>query len=571
MSSSSSDIRVVVGIDFGTTYSGYAYAHKSNPNEIKAQDSFKGHFVHGIYKTPTVIRYDDDSYTNVNSWGFPALEGRPDKRRSPSHPSTSRPIELFKLLLLGSVLTDKPFIPDKLDYKKVISDYLKELRKDVKKTIESHWLLDFHENIMIVLTVPAEFNDNAISILRECALNAELIKEKDSGNLIFTTEPEAAAIHSMDSLKKEHKLKPGDSFMIVDCGGGTVDLTTRELTEDDKLLEITERSGDFCGSCCIDKEFVEFLGKNIGKGAIDNLKENRYTDLQYLVQEFCARAKIPFTGQSESFETFDIDLDEKEYKVIKECIEDDKKKDELAGKEWMIEVKFEDVKKMFDPIIERIFTLIRGQLGQLKRRSKKVSVILLVGGFGGSKYLQSRIKNEFTTEVSDISVSTEPIVAIMKGAVKYGLEEEIVKSRILKWTYGTDVVRKWQPTDPLSQKLPNGCIKVFEILAERGKQVSLSDKVIRYFKPYSIQRKMGFNMYVTSSNSAEYFNDSEIKLLREWEIKMNSSSSLDDYDEDDDIDIISLSLGFGQVEICATAENSKTGDKHEVTFKQDFA
>ncbi|RHZ72284.1 hypothetical protein Glove_243g81 [Diversispora epigaea] len=565
MSSSSSDVRVVVGIDFGTTYSGYAYAHKSNPNEIIAQDSCRGHLVHGIYKIPTVISYDDDSYTNVNSWGFSALAAF-EERRSPS---TSKPIELFKLLLLGNVLTDKLSIPDKLDYKKVTSDYLKELCKDVKKTIESHWrLLDFYENVMIVLTVPAEFNDNAISILRECAFNAELIKEKDSRNLIFTTEPEAAAIHSMYSLKKEHNLKPGDSFMIVDCGGGTVDLTTRELTEDDKLLEITERSGDFCGSCFIDKEFVEFLGKNIGKDAIDNLRENRYTNLQYLVQEFSDHAKIPFTGQSESFETFNIDL-EYEYKVIKEYIEDEKKKGELDEKEWMIEVKFDDVKKMFDPIIERIFKLIRGQLEQLKRCNKKVSVILLVGGFGGSKYLQARIKDEFTTEVSGISVSTQPIVAIMKGAVKYGLEKKIVKSRILKWTYGTDVVRKWQPTDPLSQKLPNGYIKVFEILAKRGKQVSLSDKVIKYFKPYSIQRKMGFNMYVTLSNSAEYFNNnSEIKLLREWEIKMNSSSGLDDYDEDDDV--ISLSLGFGQVEICATAENSKTGDKHEVTFKQDF-
>ncbi|CAB5391023.1 unnamed protein product [Rhizophagus irregularis] len=51
------DIRVVVSIDFGTTYSGYAYAHKSNPNEIIVQENWEG--LEGHYKTPTVIKYDE--------------------------------------------------------------------------------------------------------------------------------------------------------------------------------------------------------------------------------------------------------------------------------------------------------------------------------------------------------------------------------------------------------------------------------------------------------------------------------------------------------------------------------
>ena len=33
--------------------------------------------------------------------------------------------------------------------------------------------------------------------------------------------------------------------MIVDCGGGTVDLTTRKLINENQLDEITERIGDF--------------------------------------------------------------------------------------------------------------------------------------------------------------------------------------------------------------------------------------------------------------------------------------------------------------------------------------
>src|SRR2546429_5067066 len=100
----------------------------------------------------------------------------------------------------------------------------------------------------------------------------------------------------MERSLKEHNLKaPGTTFMIVDCGGGTVDLTTRKLLDKRQLGEITERAGDYCGSTFIDKAFIKYLEKKLGKSAIDLLKENHYGQLQYMVQEFCENAKLPFT------------------------------------------------------------------------------------------------------------------------------------------------------------------------------------------------------------------------------------------------------------------------------------
>src|SRR5438034_304034 len=199
--------------------------------------------------------------------------------------------------------------------------------------------------------------------------------------------------------------------MVVDCGGGTVDLTTRELLDDDKLSEITERTGDNCGSCYIDRAFIEFLGGKIGSSAIDILKENHYVNLQYIVQDFCINAKTRFTGQEEEFEPYYLNLDE--YEPIKQYIVGEEKEN-LEKDEWMIEAKFDDIRKMFDPVIERIFTLIRGQLEQLKRREKKIGIMLLVGGFSESVYLQDRIRKEFS-ELPDISVPTSPVTSIMKG------------------------------------------------------------------------------------------------------------------------------------------------------------
>ncbi|CAI2191529.1 18488_t:CDS:2, partial [Funneliformis geosporum] len=488
-----------------------------SPNIIIANDTSNASL--GIFKTPTVIKYDD-SYDKVESWGFPALAKKPKKPYTTSTPS----LKWFKLHLLG-----KSLLPVGLDFKKVISDYLEKLGEDIKSSLKTHWdFLDFDKQVVVVLTVPAEFDDNAIDIM-----------------------PEAAAIHSMDNLIKEHNFGPGDLLMMVDCGGGTVDLTTR----DDELNEITVRTGDDCGSYKIDQAFIELLGHKVGKTAMDLFEKNYNSYLQYMVQEFCRKAKLRFTENPEDFPTFELDLEEYEplIKYIKGEEEEKLKKDD-----WLIEIEYDDVKKMVDPVVNEIFKLIRGQLEQLKRLEKKISILLLVGGFGESKYLQNRIKQEFSKEeVPKFFVDKQPIVSIMKGAVKYGLTR-IIKKRVLKWDYGTIAVRKWKPTDPLELKLPNGYIKVFEKLAESGKQVLMGEEVTRCLKPYSLsQQKMNIDMYTPVSDDAKYLRD--VKLLRKWEVNL---TELDNYEDDN---TIKFTLKF-DVEMSATAKN-KEGIEQHVTFK----
>ena len=84
----------------------------------------------------------------------------------------------------------------------------------------------------------------------------------------------------------------------------------------------------------------------------------------------------------------------------------------MEDEEWTVELTFDDVKAMFDPVIGRIIRLIRSQLDS----SNNISLILLVGGFSESKYLQERIQHEFRHELkSKICIPQQPITAIEKG------------------------------------------------------------------------------------------------------------------------------------------------------------
>ncbi|CAI2179278.1 13254_t:CDS:2 [Funneliformis geosporum] len=548
MSEEFNDIRIVLAIDFGTTYSGYAYAHVASPDRILVKDDWDG--VEGRLKLPTVIKYKENSYDSIELWGYRALARRPSKKEK-ANPKSSKPVERFKLHLSKS-LKEKPFLPDNLNYKKVITDYLNKLCESIKETLSLVFPeVDLHSNVLIVLTVPAEFVDNEIIIMRECAFNAGFLKEKSSNNLRFTTEPEAAAIDCLNSIVKEqNNLNPGDSFMIVDCGGDTVNITTRELLEDDKLTERTVRGGDYCGSTFVDQEFLKFIGKKTGPFAIEQMKEHHYDQLQYIVQEFCRLAKYKFTGEETGFEPFELDFDE--IPVIKQYIKGEER-EKLEISYWFIEIDFEEVKEMFDPVIERIINLIKGQLDQIEN---DCSAMFLVGGFSESKYLQARIKSEFLEVFPSISAPILPITAVLKGAVLYGLRESTVATRKLTQTYGTDIVRRWQPNDPFS---PNGYVSAFETLAKLGDLVTENYKVIKKFQPFSLlQREISFNMYATKKENAKYCNDDGVTLLRAWVIELPENENFDDI-------TIVFTLTFN-VEIIATAVNQNTGEKYQINF-----
>ena len=113
----------MVGLDFGTTYSGFAYCHVSD-KIISSRDLWHGKV--GQLKTNTVLQYDDE-YESVKLWGAPALAKKPSRKKKRNSSENNKPVELFKLHL-GDILDElKPNLP--VEYKKAITDYLREIGK----------------------------------------------------------------------------------------------------------------------------------------------------------------------------------------------------------------------------------------------------------------------------------------------------------------------------------------------------------------------------------------------------------------------------------------------------------
>ncbi|RIA90038.1 hypothetical protein C1645_876364 [Glomus cerebriforme] len=550
------DIRAVVGIDFGTTYSGFAYCLTDFTKEIHTNKDWEGYAGH--YKTNTVLEYDND-FDKVLKWGRPAFS---KGTTNEANENESRSVGLFKLHL--GKLQDhlKPKLP--VEYKKAIIDYLKEMGEFIKKKIiEMVPGVNFYEQVLIVISVPSEYSKMELAIMRKCAFEADLIEEEYTNYLQFTTEPEAAAIYCMKNCFEVHA---GTTYMIVDCGGGTVDLTTRKLN-DDQLNEVTERAGDYCGSSFIDEAFLRHLGKIVGNSTIDKLRDKKSKSLQRMVDHFCKKAKFPFTGEDTDFQ-YELDISDI-IKVLKKYV-DDETKELMEEKNWLIEIDFEEIKLMFDPIVEKIIKMIETQLENCR---DECSIIYLVGGFGQSKYLKKRIEEKFKDQVKTIVVPEDPIAAVVRGATLYGVslhdqiycmrkDEDIkfvLKNRILNYTYGIKVLRLFKHGDPPERKTSGGYVQSFFRIAKRGDNVDIDKEIPldKYLYPVNeFQTSATFYIYYTKDDDPKYCDGME--LLGTLKV---------DLSDDGPDRRVSFALSFGQMELTATARNEINGRNYHATFE----
>lgn len=80
------------------------------------------------------------------------------------------------------------------------------------------------------------------------------------------SEPEAAAMYALDAMDP-HKIEVGDTFVLCDAGGGTVDLISYSVSALKPVLKILEAapvSGSACGSTFLNRIFQKFLTSKLG-------------------------------------------------------------------------------------------------------------------------------------------------------------------------------------------------------------------------------------------------------------------------------------------------------------------
>ncbi|EFY98456.2 Hsp70 family protein [Metarhizium robertsii ARSEF 23] len=393
---SESDEKLVIALDFGTTYSGVAFcfANQDNTKPAAIMDWPGDHGI-SVPKIPTVVAYGKQPH-GFFKWGASVAELDtgiigikllldPEQERPTYLPSTNAQRDIRML--------PKQPVEIAADFMGAIYKHaLDEISKTVPKAYMDLCSKEF------VLSVPAVWSD--------AAKNATLLAAKRAGihPVTLIKEPEAAALHTVKTL--DFSIKKGDAFVVCDAGGGTVDLISYEVHQvvpNLQVKEIVPGTGGMAGSMGLNQRFAQAVQNLIGDEQWFPLKKSKAWAIAQ--RQFDQEVKKAFRG----------DPDEEYFVNFPMADLEDDPQSGLVSNTWRMTGS--DLARIFNPLIEDVLKLIELQVqaSKLKRPGTGVSGIMLVGGFGSSRYLMLRAKSRFP----DIQVlqPQDAWAAIVKGAV----------------------------------------------------------------------------------------------------------------------------------------------------------
>ncbi|KAJ3350962.1 hypothetical protein GGF32_004575 [Allomyces javanicus] len=427
-----SNTKYIVGIDYGTTYSGFGL-HTVGSTEpdgtmcIKCFDNWDGK-PPGLFsaKLPTVSTYTKTNPPVLEAWGWPAatdFSGRAYKIALPKlalHPDTPP--------------HRRPLIPQGLSILDIVADYLRQLRQVIL-----HLAPDLTvDNSIWCFTVPVNWKAEAMDVMRQAAHLAGMIAAPQSKRLRFCEEPEAAALTCIEEAHVN--MKAGETFLVVDAGGGTVDLFQCTMGSARHLDEITVGAGDFLGASFVDALFYAFLRRKIGDDAFEDLTlspslSNTWRDVESRWEGLKRAYKgAPPPGSNPSHYTDVITFSLSLYKKIPEEYRAQLRADQGTDDELWITP--DDMQSFFDPVVNKILAMV---VEQLRGANTVVDYIFFVGGFGSNRYLQTRILADAEVQQrvrnTDVPVQIrQPESAVLKGAVRYGQNRAQIRTRKAKHT-----------------------------------------------------------------------------------------------------------------------------------------
>lgn len=209
-----------------------------------------------------------------------------------------------------------------------------------------------------------------------------------------------------------------------------------------RVEESAVGTGGLCGSAFLNYRFEEHIKQRLGEEVYNHMREKKSKTWNAALKNFEDYVKPNFNED-----------DGTEFHVPLPGLGD---MEEAGLEDGFLVMTSDQVKSIFEPVIKEVIDLVEGQVEAIRAKQGIVSGIVLVGGFGQSNYLYSRMRAHFnasppppyTERPTHAAALTTPQAvevmhpmyawtAVVRGAVLRGLDGSMVISRRSRWHYGT--------------------------------------------------------------------------------------------------------------------------------------
>ncbi|KAF9109996.1 hypothetical protein BGX27_006892 [Mortierella sp. AM989] len=497
---------IIMAIDWGTTYSSMAYAFQQD-GEVHEVSSWPKQ-THNYPKVPTCNLYGPGS-KEILEWGYTA-------KVAITKPPYKNHVLLSKYKLhLDDASGPHPSLPNELSVVDAIADYLRLFHAHVLQTVLKGFGASFEQqHIQYCLSVPAMWTDNAKAMMRQAALQAGMITPLDPPHrLLLISEPEAAALYC-EKKCDQFQIGHGQRFMICDAGGGTVDLIVFEVTvgpHGRTLKEVTRGSGHSCGSIFLDERMEALLRQRFAKWQEKGLTTANWVQL---MDTFIHNVKPLFDGVEDQYITMPAvpgRADLTDY--------------DIGLEDGVLTVTAEEMRReVFDPVVNDVLRLIQHQLQQT---NFQCHAIFLVGGFGSSSYLHTRVTNEFGSRVPMIGVPPRAELAVVRGAAYAGLMPRTVTQRVARRWYGVDSLMTYEEGTDVSHKMVRdreGNLRAkdrFSVYVSPGQPIGVDECITKRYITYQYPKPVNSPLYTcSSSNMPRYIDSPSVEKLGDFLIPL---------------------------------------------------
>ena len=447
----------IVGIDFGTSGTGYAYSFNDSKNIELGK--FKGQNT-GI-KVPTEIILDS-KLQNVLAFGencsnYKMKEG-----------------ELYFKKIKMNIYHKNKYIRPENDSNNafllidVIAKILEYVKKIALYSIKENKPFISEEQIKWIVTVPSIWDLDQKSIMISSCEKAGLFNQYSDRANFFALEPEVASLYCLnDNSIDKNFLLPGKTYIVCDLGGGTGDIVTHFRAFDNKIQEKHQCTGGPYGSEEIENRiFKEVIEKIFGYYNIHGLREKFYRiqsgldkkpegfeineqllkeqweqlqknikDMKNISKEQKDQTK---TISFQIFQDFTDGANIKDLvdKFNKSCPEGWKMKIS-SSRFWVLELPY---KIIFD-LIEEHGRNIANKISEIYNKVRYIESIVYVGGYCSNDVLINYLKDKFPNLIHLKPSCPEKAVVI--GAVLFGINPYYIDLRKAMYTIGFNCDDIW--------------------------------------------------------------------------------------------------------------------------------
>ncbi|XP_074593489.1 heat shock 70 kDa protein 12A-like isoform X2 [Brevipalpus obovatus] len=543
---------VVVAIDFGTTYSGYAFSFTRDPDSIhmmRKWDDGGDPDTHS-HKSPTILLLKPDK--SFHSFGNAAREAY--HALSPEEAADWLYFEKFKMTLhtessLSRVTEISSVGGKKVSALLVFSHSLRYFKNHALNELTNECGTKVaDEDIRWVVTVPAIWRQTAKQFMRMAAYEAGLGSHVNPNQVLISPEPEAAAIYcrrlkvdqlvpecisrngrpSPDSDKESGKSTPdqaiclekGTKYMVVDCGGGTVDITVHEIYDSCSLKELHRASGCPYGSIGVDQEFEKILEDIFGAKFMQDFRCKMPLGYVDLMAAFEARKR---SANSQSTTPYNISLpfsfiqSARKWKgsSVESLIKKHNNPDvSFVPHLGILRIQPPLMRKFFESICEKIVTHVNSLL--LSINCSGLRYLFMVGGFAESQLLQNYIRMAFSNRLR-VVIPRGVSSAVLRGAVLFGLDPGVISIRRSRMTYGIGILNRFvhgyhPPSKLVVRDGIEWCSDIFDKFVLTDQSIAAGDVVTRSYTPAKVgQRLIVLNIYCCEKDSPRFITDEGVK------------------------------------------------------------